>query len=520
MNKNRLKYIILAGLVLLNPVYGGIPVWTFTQVSGYPPSVRVSSSQTTTIKYLLTNQSHKIHTLWMKPIQGITSSGCISPLNYQEKCILTLDVKGSDLKGDIMGGPEVCERGNPNQCYRPSQADSLVIRLTQRPPGTATLIPSTSILGLSINCQPASSCMTTQDAALTGNPRQITIKNTGSAPATNISVSAIKLPSGTSISSTTCTGSLNEGDSCMITLTPGSIASNDSNNAACTAGTQPIAGTVMIKADGGVSSQVNIYVLGYGCQYQGGFIYSINDTTLKTGSIGGKVTALVDQAMPAVLSGPLNPGIIWSSNGNGVGNLNVDYTSILGIDETSTTTAPSPTVPSYPAGTPPYSACNGSTDGSCNSRNIVSYYNHIRSSGGSAPTPLNYYAAGLCVLYAIDSNGNTPCTNGSCYNDWYFPAICEMDAKDLFISCPNGTQSMVGSLSFLIGNSNAPSPSTSCSPPSGTTCLAGLYWSSTEDSNAPQTDARSVDIDTSGGVQGGSDKFVSIGVRCSRALSY
>ncbi|MFT4059243.1 MAG: hypothetical protein QM652_06825 [Legionella sp.] len=46
----------------------------------------------------------------------------------------------------------------------------------------------------------------------------------------------------------------------------------------------------------------DVVVLDYGCQYQGGFLYSVDDTTANTGSIGGKVVSLIDQAEPFTTS--------------------------------------------------------------------------------------------------------------------------------------------------------------------------------------------------------------------------
>ncbi len=137
MNARRLRNSLITmttGLVLMNTAWAGIPVWTFAPVSGYPPSVSVSSSGMATVKYTVTNQSHKSHTLKIRPIQGITSSGCTSPLEYHQSCTLTLTLAGSGLKGDVLGGPILCEQSNPNQCYQPSRANSLAIRLTQTPP--------------------------------------------------------------------------------------------------------------------------------------------------------------------------------------------------------------------------------------------------------------------------------------------------------------------------------------------------------------------------------------------------
>lgn len=608
MNKNCLRNLILvgaAGLVLINTAQAGTPVWTFAQVSGYPSSVTVSTTGTATIKYTVTNQSHKSHTLGIKPIQGIMSSGCTSPLVYHQSCTLTLLVNGSGLKGDVLGGPVLCNQYNPNQCYQPSQANSLNIRLTQAPPvqqytvtssagtngsvspsgaqtvnsgatltftatpdtgygvnqwlvdgtlaqtggttyqlanittnhtvnvsfGTVTLNPSVSTLALSINCQLSSSCTTIQNAALTGNPRQISIQNTGSVSATNVSVNASALPSGTTITSNTCSTTLNAGDSCIITLTPGSIASSDSNNTACTSGTQPIASTVMVTADGGLSSQVNTYVLGYGCQYQGGFLYSVDDSYTDypaTGSIGGKVASLVDQAEPSINSVAQATSIIWSSNGSGGTSSNVSYDVIPLITEITTansaySTAQTAFNSTYSnTGTFPFPAssaffiCNGASEGQCNTYNILVLYNTYKTNfgiGGSpyslsaGPTSLTEYAAGACKVTI-----NT-------YSDWYLPAICEMDAVNTNVTCPSGMQSMLGSLSFLLGDPNATTPSTSCVPPIGTNCLAGDYWGSTEFAGLPKDYAWFESFNTGGSSQDYFAKYGLYGVRCSRDLS-
>jgi len=149
----------------------------------------------------------------------------------------------------------------------------------------AQLTPSVDTLALSIK-NPR------QNPALTGKSRQIFIQNSSDVTATNISVSTTGLPSGTQISST-CTGQLNSGRACSITISPGAHATSD-----CAAGTQPTAGVVTVTADGGVTTEVRIYVLAYACQYQGGFIYSIDDTTPDTGSVGGNVVSLIDQIAP------------------------------------------------------------------------------------------------------------------------------------------------------------------------------------------------------------------------------
>ncbi|WP_298624395.1 hypothetical protein [uncultured Legionella sp.] len=71
----------------------------------------------------------------MKPIKGIQSTGCTTRLEYNQSCTLTLTVDGNALNGFITGGPVLCEQGNPLQCYQPSQANSLAIRIPQPSPG-------------------------------------------------------------------------------------------------------------------------------------------------------------------------------------------------------------------------------------------------------------------------------------------------------------------------------------------------------------------------------------------------
>ena len=223
-----------------------------------------------------------------------------------------------------------------------------------------TLTPSLAALALAIND-------TAVNAALTGIARQAIISNTGSIPATNVSISYPTWPSGTTASST-CGSTLMPAATCSITVTPGPNATSS-----CTSGIAPTPGVVSITSDESASSLFTVTVLGYDCIYQGGYVFAIDDTTANTDSILGKVAALIDQAAP-------NPnGVSWSPNG--------DFFNILGIDENST------------------SPCAANTDGACDTAQIVAHY--------SAAAPSSY-AAGLC----LDT------ING--YSDWYLPAICEL----------------------------------------------------------------------------------------------
>lgn len=180
---------------------------------------------------------------------------------------------------------------------------------------SATLSASVSSLALSVN-DPAS------NPALTGNPRIITVTNTGSVTATDVTVGvAPALPSGTTIAST-CTN-LPAAASCTITVTPGATPSAPSG---VTAPAVPVA---TIAASNGNSLRVPIQVLGYGSVYQGGYVFAIDDTTPDTGSVGGKVAALGD-ASAALAWGGLGTATGASSLSDGQTNT-ATIVAVLGM---------------------------------------------------------------------------------------------------------------------------------------------------------------------------------------------
>ena len=129
------------------------------------------------------------------------------------------------------------------------------------------------------------------NASLTGTPRQIIVTNNGSITATNVAVnSGTPLPSGTFMA-TTCAGTLAPSSSCSITITPGAQATSD-----CQFGSAPAPSAVSVSADDATTVQANVDVLSFGCIYQGGYVYSIDDTTPQTSSIGGGVAAPADDS--------------------------------------------------------------------------------------------------------------------------------------------------------------------------------------------------------------------------------
>lgn len=342
-----------------------------------------------------------------------------------------------------------------------------------------TLSMSVSTLALSVTGYTEFGVAGTPSSGL---PRVITVTNVGSDTALNVGVTLPTWPTGTT-ATTTCGATLAAASSCSITVTPGSTATSDGTNPS-TVGTAPIPGTVSVTSDNAATVTTDVVVLGYGSIWQGGHVFAFDDTTSNTGSVGGKVMTTADQAMP------FPNGVIWSSNGNGGAAGDVVYDIIYGISETSTTSTPNPNTNQVAGQT----ACNGAVDGSCNSNNIVTYY-QVPTTNPSIS--LSFYAAGLCEQTI------------SGYSDWYLPAVCEMIyAAGSGNGCGSSgtpvTQNIQSTLVDL----------------SGLNLVAGFYWSSTEFSAVPNNSSW-VSLFASGGGALSTDasKDSLVGVRCVRALT-
>ena len=471
MNNKHMMSLLVGVSALTMPITSeaGSPLWTFTPLT--PTTLSVPSNSTATVQYRVTNQSPAPHTLMMAPMTGITqittAGNCPNPFTLSSgnpSCTLTLLVTGSALNADTYGGPKVCQQGpdgnpSPLQCYQPSQADSLSI-LVAAPVSLSTTI-SASVTSLAVKTS--------------GATRTITFTNTGTSTASNVTYSpSPALPAGTTITPANC-GNIAPAGTCVLAITPGATPSAAAYN------TNPTPITLSVQGTNTNTLTPTLNIVTLASVYQSGFIYSIDDTTPTTGSIGGKVAAVTDQAAAYA------NGIIWSSDGSGA----VSNIAIFGISETSTSASPNPSTGQI-AG---QSACNGNADGSCDTTNIVTYYNANRAAGGTAPTPLTQYASGLCKA----SIGG--------YTDWYLPAICEMGPASNGSGCV-GTPNMVTSLPSLL---------TSCT---GTSCLSGFYWSSTEASGNPSNSAWDQRFASGGGsIQVVDGKVAPMGVRCSRALT-
>ena len=149
--------------------------------------------------------------------------------------------------------------------------------------------------------------------------------------------------------------------------------------------------------------------------------------------------------------------------------------------------------------------CNGVLDGSCNTGNILTFYNQFitnntEANGGTpsftasaGPTTIAYYAAGLC--------NQTIAT----YSDWYLPAICEM-GYGISACGTSGAPTLQNIQSSLIDSSGLSAP-------------VGDYWSSTEYSFSPKRFVWFQLFAPNGNNQDFIVKSTQLGVRCSRVLT-
>ena len=110
-----------------------------------------------------------------------------------------------------------------------------------------------------------------------------------------------------------------------------------------------------------------------------------------------------------------------------------------------------------------------------------------------------------CAAYQCRNN-----FMGGSYTDWYLPAICEAGFDGFNFSNGCGTS---GSPTLQNMQSNLVDIGNVCG-------LAGPYWSSTEYSGFPTLDAWSQTFGVGSGGQANVNKSNTLGVRCSRALTF
>lgn len=323
--------------------------------------------------------------------------------------------------------------------------------------GSGTMMGG-NVTNVSVSCTTNSTTLSTSLSnlalATSGNARLITITNTGSSTAENLSISYPTWPSGTT-KSTTCGSTLGASGTCTITVTPGANATSSCNTPSYIA---PTPGVITVSASNVTSSPTtDVVVLTYGCIYEEGYLFAIDDTTSTSTSIGGTIAALTD-----------NSSSIQWYNG-----------SFMATGAASL------------------------TDGLNCSQDINGNTCKIITTQGAGT-----YAAETCANYTIDSSGNSPCSTGTCYSNWYLPAICQMASSGGTAGCSSGIANMDSNLPSLISGG--------CS---GSSCLTGQYWSSTEYTVSPTNDVW-VEIFSSGGsFEGSGGKNFPSAVRCARALT-
>jgi hypothetical protein len=206
-----------------------------------------------------------------------------------------------------------------------------------------------------------------------GKQRTITINNSGARAASNLEVSLSGFPTGTTFDDQCKTKTLAKDETCTINITPGSTPSNDANSKPCNQGTAPQPGVITVSAqDKSTSVSVNVSILDYGCLYQGGYIFALDDT--QSPNVGGKV------GFEASLANS-----VWAA----------DTISICGVSDGSSNDNPVPST-----GCTGSSKCDANTDGVCNTNGITSL------------------STGTVAAGCKQSLNN--------YEDWYLPAICEL----------------------------------------------------------------------------------------------
>ncbi len=458
-------FVNMIGLITPVIALAGGPLWTFTPLTA--TTFAIANSATQFVQYTVTNTSRLTRTLTMQPIAGVTqvidNLSCGNPFTLapNASCTLTLEVIGSELTNTITGGPVVCPQNSSLQCYQPSSDNALNISL-----GGLSL--SLSTLALSVDCVSGSSCAQT-NAQLTGTARSLTLTNTHTSTMTGITISYPSWPAGTSASST-CSSTLAPGASCTITITPGPNATSD-----CQEALSPTPGTILVTSDNAPSVSADVVVLTYGCIYQGGFVYSINDATSPTTSISGKTAAVYDtisQSNPIISAVPN-----WGGSGIDIGSATWNTTT------------------------------SGMNNGSNNTALIIA------TLGCPVPTS-EEYAACDCALLSVTATGTTNCSApNTCYTGWYLPALCELSSTSDgvysgYATCNDATaiqQQLTGAyMSSTLFNFES----------------SGYYWSSTELASTGEAAvaANGWNINAGSGGLGTNQKTNKLAVRCSRAF--
>lgn len=339
-------------------------------------------------------------------------------LNSGASCMLKLRVCPSQIQsktGYFYGGLNVLVDGSPLAAYQPVSSQQIDISVTSPVDGLVSSVPS---MALSVKNESLNS-------ALTGKPRTITLTNTNTKLTIVASYSIVynspysesALPPGTTVVADDKCNKLAPGETCNITITPGASSTDNPQPQGSIGLNDPKPNPMLLYIQGVSTTGVTVSapvipvnIVTYGSVYQGGYVFSVDDTTSASQSILGKVAGYHNLA-------PFWPaGVVWVGNGDYsceytsddtdhpyqyCTDLTTDWGSLSQCKEGSTS------CPGTPA-----------TNGASNTKTITSFY--TTSGGYGKDVDQEYYAAGKCVAF------NTSEINKTGFSDWYLPAICEM----------------------------------------------------------------------------------------------
>ena len=325
----------------------------------------------------------------------------------------------------------------------------------------ATPIAEGSTYNVTVLTQPAAqTCTVTNGSGPVGGANVTNATVTCVANTTTIFVSAngtIPVGAGSGSLTVTNTGTTSTAHNVAASL-PGGWTGVTQDASNCTA-IAPNGGTCTLSF-----TSTTPYVAQGGGSVSGDNIASPPTTALSF-SVDGYLVFGVPTASTAIVvaSSDANSSVQWSS----------DLFNVSGISETNTVAGGS--------------ACNGATDGGCDSAAIEAHYS----------TPYTSYAAGQCYLITSDNTGVV--SSGT----WYLPAICEMGSSGGAANCPTGLANIYANLVQL-----------------GFGGISGGYWTSTEYSPSPTLGAWLQGLAPGQSNQIPAAKTLAFGARCTRSIAY
>lgn len=500
-------------LFLSTWVYAGAPVWTFQPLTA--THLEITTSQTATVQYFITNQSSRPHTLVMQGIKGVTqiTTGpgiCSNPivLSGHESCTLTLEADGSQVSSGNTEGPVLCQQGSPLQCYRPSAADTLSFTVTVQNSftvgGTVSGLNGTVILlnnGGDANSVSADGGFTFSTPVAEGSPYDVTVGTQpvgqtcnvtngsgtmGNSNVTNVSVTCTTDSTTLSTSLTNLQLQTN-GNARIITIT--NIGSSPAINLVVSPPVWP----------SGTTSDTTC-----------GSTLNADDSCTITVTPGANATSDCNSGTGSEPT----PGVLSVSASNVISPVTTDVLVltyncifqqgyIFSIND-NTSTSNSIDGATISLTTIDFNSAWSNNDNPTGASDLINgQQNTFFITNQQGP---GTYAAIRCSSYSIDSSGNSPCITPTCYSQWYLPAICQMGTTGGSANCPGGIPNITTNLSALLGASGCGGPQ----------CLNGTYWSSTEVS---PTNAW-LQIFGSPGNQTSNAKMNPAAVRCARAITH